>query len=65
MKDRSGQATTEYILMLMVGMSLFLALVKNVIRPTYARLQSVMIGRLEAAFFGKDNFHRFPVRGGK
>ncbi len=61
--DESGQATTEYILMLAVVVSLVSIVVKQLIGPTYQRLR-VSVGRsIDNKLFPKgEGFHQFPLK---
>jgi hypothetical protein len=59
--DESGQATTEYILMLAIIVILFLIMLKQLIKPMFASLLKALNKKYEN-FFAPENLHNFPVR---
>lgn len=58
----SGQASTEYILLLFAALSFFLIVWKQLMEPLYERLKATLISRFEDSLFDQANFHRFPLR---
>jgi Flp pilus assembly pilin Flp len=59
-KDEEGQASTEYVLMLSIVVSLTLFVVKNFIKPTFEKLSRVLSNTLQNQLFGA-NLHVFRV----
>ena len=47
----SGQATVEYVLMLLVSLMTFTMVVRGVLGPTFEKFQRDLTGRIEAVFF--------------
>ena len=60
--NEKGQATTEYILMLAISVTLIIVVSKNLVRPILNSLASELGQQIENRLFR--NFHHFPVRGG-
>ncbi len=61
LNDESGQATTEYILMLSIMAGFAVMIIKNFIQPTYQKLSARMSSLIEQKFLGMD-MHTFRVR---
>lgn len=59
-RDDSGQATTEYILMLTVGVALALLLIKDVIVPLGNRIAELVSQNMEKSL--SKNLHRIRLR---
>ncbi|OFZ20566.1 MAG: hypothetical protein A2X94_11115 [Bdellovibrionales bacterium GWB1_55_8] len=58
--DESGQATTEYILMVALAVTLALMVIREFIKPVLERMTSSLVEKMERGFFG--NLHHFPLR---
>lgn len=60
-KPQAGQATVEYILLLVAAVSFFL-LVVQLLRPILTDLNASLRDTIERRFFGSGSFHRpmFP-----
>jgi len=58
--EESGQATTEYILILAVIMGFLVSIIKKLIQPIFSRMASAMTQRIQNQFFGA-NLHKFRV----
>ncbi len=59
--SRSGQATSEYILLLAMIVVLVLLLANKFIRPMAERLTNVISQQMEKTLFGRD-LHRLTIR---
>lgn len=59
-KDESAQATTEYILLLTISVSLFMIL-KKMLSPAFQKLTETLQSRINQAFDPKA-LHQFRVR---
>jgi hypothetical protein len=53
-QEESGQATTEYILMLAVSLALGIIVIKNFLQPVAKRIQDYAVGRMNTLLFGAD-----------
>ena len=58
--SEEGQATTEYILMLSVAISLLLLVFKT-LRPLYDRLISSTLSRIDRILFSKEGMHHLNI----
>ena len=61
LRDESGQATTEYILMIVMALVLVLSVIKKFIQPTLDRLKTQITTQLENTLFGGGDFHRLRI----
>jgi len=65
-RGRDGQATVEYVLMLLLSLMTFLMVVRGVLGPAFTRFQQDLTSRVENVFFGGGRggaaLHRFRVR---
>ncbi len=59
-QDESAQATTEYMLMLAVAITIAVAMIKKVLQPAYDRLKVALADQLEKNLFG-GNMHSLKV----
>lgn len=60
LSDEQGQATTEYILMLAMAVSLCLFVIKKFIRPAFEKLSSTLDKIIQRKLFGA-NLHQFRI----
>ncbi len=54
-----GQATLEYILMLLIAVSSFVIVSKNLIRPIYKKLSEKLNAQIDHTLSG--SLHSFPI----
>jgi hypothetical protein len=59
-KDENAQATTEYILMLSVAISIFLMVYAKLIKPFSKKFQASLAQQFNSLLFGAD-LHQFPI----
>lgn len=59
--EESGQATTEYILMLAMMVSLAVMVINKVIRPVIQQLGETLFAQIQAKLFRPGAMHRFRV----
>lgn len=60
-RETSGQATTEYILLLAVVMTMLLFLIKKLIQPYLIKLRDALAERFNSTLFGAD-LHRIRLK---
>jgi Flp pilus assembly pilin Flp len=53
-REQSGQATTEYVLMLAVSLAVGIIVIKNFLQPMAKRIQDYAVGRMNSLLFGAD-----------
>ncbi|MEK7691621.1 MAG: hypothetical protein AAB425_11440 [Bdellovibrionota bacterium] len=58
---QNGQATTEYILLLAVGVTLALMVIKNLLVPAYETLQGKIGPAIERRIFNPKSFHQLRI----
>jgi hypothetical protein len=66
LRNREGQASVEYVLMLLLSLMAFLMVVRGVLGPAFEKFQRDLTSRVESTFFGGGRggaaLHRFRVR---
>ena len=62
LRDQRGQATTEYILMLAIVVSLLMFAMKNLLKPMFDGLTKRLSGRFDKFFSGDLHHLRFGGR---
>ncbi len=60
--DETGQAVTEYLVILIMAVSLFLTVFKPFVMTTLTRVSSTVSKNIEKRFLGVD-LHYFPFQG--
>ncbi len=60
--EESAQATTEYVLILAVLVSIALLLVRDLIRPILATFTDSISDAIENGMFNPDSMHRLPFK---
>lgn len=58
----SGQATTEYILILLIAVSLSLFVTRQLLAPAMKRISDGLSKSLESRLFRPGTLHRFPIK---
>lgn len=61
LNEEEGQATTEYILLLTIGLTMAISVVKKFIQPYLASMATKFSAQLQGALFNKANMHTFRV----
>ncbi len=56
-EDESGQAVVEYVVVLLIAVSLFLTVYKELITPAYRYLSETIMGNLENKFMSYESMH--------
>jgi Flp pilus assembly pilin Flp len=64
LKDETGQASVEYILMLSIGMMMAMTVVKRFLQPYLAKLATTFSTQMQNALFNKANMHSLRIGGG-
>ena len=59
-RDDRAQATTEYILILAIAVSIFILAYLNFIRPFFGQFEQIVLDTLTSKMFPAD-FHHFPI----
>jgi hypothetical protein len=59
-RNRRGQAATEYILMLTISLAMTTLVFKTFLKPTLEKLRTYTVSRLNSALFGAD-LHRISL----
>jgi hypothetical protein len=59
--DEGGQATTEYLLLLSITVSLLMTVIKVFIKPTFTKLMSAVENNIQNKLFGAD-LYTFRIR---
>ena len=63
MQDERAQATTEYILILTVSVTLVFIVVKNFVKPYLSKIASGVYAQMKSSLFNKANMHSFKIGG--
>jgi len=61
--DEAGQASTEYMLMLAIGMAMTISVIKKFIQPYLAKLADTFSAQMQNALFNKANMHSLHIGG--
>ncbi len=61
-RDETAQATTEYILILAVMVTIAIVLVRDLLRPILARFTESISDAIEKGMFQPGRMHRSPFR---
>jgi Flp pilus assembly pilin Flp len=61
LRDEGGQATTEYLLMVVIALAMVVTLIKKLIQPTLEKLSARLSSQLQNTLFGGANFHQLRI----
>jgi Flp pilus assembly pilin Flp len=59
--NEQGQATTEYILVLAVAISLFMIVFNQLLKPFFTQIKTQLTQSFQNRLFSSGNLHHFPV----
>lgn len=56
-----GQATLEYMLILMTSLALTVLVIRQFVWPTFEKIQGRVVERMRNSMFQEGNFHRLRL----